>query len=130
MSIDRVNLVLAGLANNIQKGRVVRTAARILTNELVALTPIRDGIAKSNWFVSVNVPSLDSDPEATDQKPKGLRGLTARASDTIWVCNNLPYIVRLDNGWSQQAPEGFSQEAIKNTQRKADLLIKEIMRGG
>lgn len=129
MSIDRVTLVLTGIENRIRQGSVVRRASTILVNELVAETPVRDGIAKSNWYVNVHSPSLEVDEKATHQKPNGLKGLNAKAEDTVWVANNLPYIVRLDNGWSGQAPNGFSQTAIRNTQRKIDIVVKEIVNG-
>lgn len=130
MSIDRVNLLLARVGDRLNSGYLLKRASLILTNELVSETPVRDGIAKSNWFVTRNTPSQDVNPMDTDQKPKGIQNINAaKGDDTIWVCNNLPYIVRLDNGWSGQAPAGFSHIAIKFTRDKVKVLIRRMTRG-
>jgi hypothetical protein len=46
---------------------------------------------------------------------------------SIFIANNLPYIVPLNNGHSQQAPMGFIQTAILNgiaAVKNATLLEK------
>jgi hypothetical protein len=42
---------------------------------------------------------------------------------TIWILNGLPYIERLNEGHSQQAPAGFVETAIyRNVRPVAELV--------
>jgi len=47
------------------------------------------------------------------------RGWQKRSSgkDKV-VYNKVPYIERLEQGWSKQAPRGFTQQAVKSTVNK------------
>lgn len=84
-----------------------------LDARIVLRTPVDTGRARGNWFPSINTPSNQLDMQASDKS--GSRAIAAatataaaaRLGDTIWFTNNLPYILPLENGWSQQAPEGM-----------------------
>ena len=42
------------------------------------------------------------------------------------IRSNYPYAERLDNGWSKQAPEGFTKPTIRFMDKYVDKLIKRI----
>lgn len=106
-----------------QLERTVRAVALVVDAELVRTTPVDTGRARANWLPSLNIPNMTILPPA----PKGgtvnrtANMATAIAAyklaDTILITNNLPYIQRLNDGYSQQAPSGFVDMAIAKGKR-------------
>lgn len=95
---------------------------------IVLPTPVDEGRARSNWLVTVGSPSgITIEPHV-----KGSKGSTGDANvrvtieqgtaqigtyaspdqGAVYISNNLPYIVRLNQGWSAQAPAGFVEIGI------------------
>jgi hypothetical protein len=64
-------------------------------------TPVDTGRARGNWQVEFN-----GTQEAT-------------------IYNNLPYIERLENGWSQQAPAGFVRVTLSEFERKLNQAARD-----
>lgn len=86
-------------------------------------TPVYTGNARWNWWCSVGSPS------GKYEEHKGLSIDTSRAltfegvtiNDVLYVSNSTPYIKRLNEGWSRQAPARFVEmavEEIKNRRRR------------
>jgi hypothetical protein len=76
------------------------------------------GRARANWQIGLNATN-DSEIPGEDQSgtgtiAAGLSGLSgARPYGTIWIFNNVPYIIRLEEGWSyHQAPAGMVGVAL------------------
>lgn len=73
------------------------------------------GRARANWQVNVVSPDASRrvgtakrDAAGSDTIISGLARISsARPGGVIWLYNNLPYIVRLEYGWSTQAPGGM-----------------------
>lgn len=90
------------------------------------------GRARGNWFVGINQ-AVHTQSEAVDAGGGGTiaRGTSvaqgSRQGDTLYVTNNLPYIVPLNNGSSHQAPAGFVEIAIRNAQQtvRGSRLLEE-----
>lgn len=109
---------------------IVRTMQNIASNvltEVVARTPIDVGDAKSNWQVGVNgaptgvvpayAPGTHGSTFSENITQTLLTGRTAIAravshTDRINIVNNLPYIRKLNDGSSLQAPAGFVEDAV------------------
>lgn len=101
-------------------------AATAMLVHLVRETPVDTSQALSNWQIGNGVPVIAEIPPYV----RGLRGSTAGASqdaaiaegkeriarskpgEPIYLSNLLPYIRRLNNGWSKQHPGGFVQSAM------------------
>lgn len=91
--------------------KAVRAVALTVDAELVRTTPVDTGRARSNWLPSLNVP--DTRIVEPGKKPELSTALsTFKLSDTILLTNNLPYIRRLNDGSSKQAPAGFVDSAL------------------
>lgn len=93
-----------------------------LLNNLVLKTPVDSGRARGGWIVSVNKPDdyvsqlvSKSGAAVLTNGIKRINNNYKSLDDVIYVQNNLPYIQRLDRGWSQQAPAGFVNSAVKQT---------------
>ena len=89
---------------------------------IVNMTPVDTGRARGNWAVTAGSvstePRVDPNGSATIAAGTGaiVNGIDANNVDraTITLGNNLPYIERLENGWSDQAPTGM----VANTLRR------------
>lgn len=89
----------------------VRAVALIVDSELAITTPIDTGRARANWLPSLNTP--DTRKVEPGQKADINAAINAyKIADTILISNNLPYIRRLNDGYSKQAPAGFVDAAI------------------
>jgi hypothetical protein len=109
---------------------VRKLAMGILSNVVIA-TPVDTGKARANWRVSLTNPLTDSidekDKSGREAINKGRMIVSVfRLKDvSINITNNLPYINRLNNGWSKQANAGYVERAIEGVQadiRNADLI--------
>ena len=75
----------------------VAQVAEIYLDEAKKATPIKSGRARRNWKKTVNRQGFD-------------------------VSNNVPYIGRLEEGYSKQAPKGITRAAT----RRANSRIKSL----
>lgn len=96
--------------------QVVRRATLEVARSVVLRTPVRTGRARSNWqFGDGEAPSgtLDeTDPQGSATLTKlSAAIMQSRVGGVTYVANNLPYALRLEYGWSQQAPSGM----VRNT---------------
>ncbi len=101
--------------------RITLTAIR----KIVRRTPVKTGLARSNWNVSVNTEDTSFDPSK-----KGKSGAESISlgtpiieklviGSTINMTNACPYIVDLERGHSRQQPCGF----LKLSQEEVQKLI-------
>lgn len=105
----------------------IETHANLVQAPSEGGTPVDTGWARANW-----VPSLGKSFEGTagtvEQAEQGRidsgkaqRGLVALATryrlrqGPVFISNNVPYIGRLNDGSSTQAPKGFVQSGIQKT---------------
>lgn len=103
-----------------------RKVALAIDQTIVLATPVDTGRARANWVVSVEVAfSGVREPYAPGSKGSSGADNAQAAIDqgkaavgahqpgqTIFISNNLPYIIRLNQGWSAQAPAGFIEAAV------------------
>lgn len=84
------------------------------------------GQARSNWFMNIGAARTDT---TTDTNFANIAQADAivpniQQTDTVHITNNLPYIERLNDGWSTQAPANFVQSAVMGAKAKINELIK------
>lgn len=108
---------------------VTRKTAFDIDAELVQQTPVDTGRARSNWLPSINTPRNDT--VEAGAKPDILPVISSyKIDETICIANNLPYIERLNNGWSQQAPTPSWVEAtVAKYRSQMKRSIKAISNG-
>lgn len=136
--IDAVyNKKVIGLLN-----QVVQRTALSIDRDLVLETPVGNpdlwqnpeaapegytgGRARANWLASINTSeTTERDRTERDESDSVQSQLSFYgAGDTIYITNNLPYVKRLNEGWSTQAPSGF----IDNIVRRNIEKVKEVTR--
>lgn len=101
---------------------VERTCVELAINvtaELIERTPVDTGWARANWIPALRMPSTAGGSSAggsadTIAQEAGQSEILAfkLADGAIFVSNGVPYIARLNAGWSDQAPAGFVEAAI------------------
>lgn len=133
--------VLASLVDT-NSDRLVRRVALAVDGAVVIATPVDTGRARSNWIVNIGSPSTEVIPAYVEGKGGSAGAAAARAAldqgsatiagyqkgQEIHITNNLPYISRLNDGYSAQAPGNFVQIAVQQgaeTVRGAKLLIED-----
>lgn len=97
--------------------RLVRRCALAIDAAVVLATPVDTGRARGNWQVEVG--QAPAGELATTDKGGGGTIAAGKAvidgykgGSGIYITNNLPYIERLNEGWSAQAPAGFVEQAV------------------
>lgn len=76
------------------------------------------GHARKNWRVSIGSPNYAETPgeDVVGQQTLSLGYAVAgaiREPSTVWISNPLPYMQRLEEGWSKQAPTGMVANAVR-----------------
>lgn len=107
-------------------GTLVKQVADATQEYVINATPVKSGRARNGWRVGVNNAD-DSPPDMTGPfDPSGNTRIDANRSiinaaplqSNFILSNNVPYIGELNNGTSQQAPEGFVEKATAIAREK------------
>lgn len=124
--------------------RLVREAAIAILQAVTVATPVDTGRARSNWIVALGQPSVRTRKAFAPGKKLGsgeganLRAVLdegnakiseRRTGKAIYISNNLPYIARLNDGYSAQAPKMFVEQAIKIGSRRLRSGQVKIFKG-
>lgn len=134
--------------------RILVNYAFALYASIVKKTPVDTGRARANWNISVG----NADTSITDKKMKnGLKysenDISINGDDTIFISNNLPYIetleyggypkspkkgswdkvkkqwiIKSENGFSKQAPEGMVGVTLANNENILKSVIKRFVK--
>lgn len=106
--------------------QAVRFCALYFTGDVKLNTPVDTGRARWNWHADLNTMSVRIVEPNQGQTPD--EAMTAVANyklgETIYISNNLPYIKRLNEGYSQQAPAGFVQDSITRAENATNERYK------
>lgn len=100
--------------------------AMAIVTDLAHRTPVDTSKALSNWRVSLGQPGALAVPPHVPGQHGSTQDASAAATiaaakavlankkpgQVIWISNVLPYIRRLNDGYSKQAPAGFVERAI------------------
>lgn len=96
--------------------------AAFALQQVIFGSPFDEGAYKGNHRVSVNGQTYEFDPSQLDTNGQATLndgmskiGAISQAFGVVYIQNNAPYGERLENGWSQQAPQGVYDIAFNNT---------------
>lgn len=112
---------------------VPRMVAMMLYRNITAKTPVDTGRARNNWMLSVGQPDL-STTEASSNNSEELFALGGKAvaklknhkpGQSIFITNSLPYIMRLEYGYSDQAPHGMVRVSIAEIGKQIPMAVSE-----
>lgn len=127
--LDHLAKRMAELAARVNRNapKAVARVVAALASPLVFSTPVDTSRARANWQAGVGViptgilyPEPDKPPTADEGGNLGVASIQAAAArygqgwgnSYIAIANNVPYILKLNQGSSGQAPANFVQIAI------------------
>lgn len=123
MPTDPLEIALSGMDRFIARETVGLLFE--ITAVLIEDTPLRDGWARSQWVPRINKPYRvnlkNIDPTGGQISAQANESQTALFSiaasysiysGPIFISNNVPYIGRLNDGYSTQAPPGYIQISV------------------
>lgn len=93
---------------------VVKRATFGLFATAVKRSPVDTGRFRANWNVSFDrVDPVTTEATTASRADSEVRKvLSAKLGDVTYLSNSLPYAVRLEFGWSKQAPYGMVRLAM------------------
>ena len=108
-------LALDKIYDEVVEEEVVRVTKKLALEALkrvIQKSPVKTGQFRGNWNVSVEdrdeKTTTDRDPEGTKALLRGIATINGLGkARPIFVTNALPYAMRLENGYSKQAPLGM-----------------------
>lgn len=108
--------------------RTVRNVTLSLFGDIIKGTPRDTGRASGNWQTSVSeaatgVLERDDDQNRTESTLELIQNTPEKAGGKTYMTNNLPYIRRLEEGWSDQSAPGAMVRA--NFQRVQEIVENE-----
>jgi len=123
MSVASFNVDLNKFAKSmdIELETVVRKLAFEIYKGVTQKTPVDTGRAKANWMLgygSINSTITNNTTFTAVQPPKG------SGKRPIYITNNLPYITKLENGSSKQAPTGMVNLTMNEVQRSVANVVR------
>jgi len=99
-------------------GREVKKMVLDIVADLVEETPVDLGWARANWIPGAgrsapSAPTGSPDNVDSGAQQQGIAQVLGMAYDSdSYIVNNVPYIERLNEGSSSQAPAGYVDAAI------------------
>lgn len=107
----------------------IRATLFEVSTAIIKDTPADTGRARGNWQASIGR-GATGEVSVVDRRSGEAKAIadvdqTVRVAvgDLYYLTNNLPYIERLEYGWSKQAPGGMVRKNLQNFNR---LLVKNI----
>ena len=103
---------------------LLRKVSAEMLQQVIVGSPVDTGAFRGNHRISVNSPDSTYDLSTADkggsatQQEGNQKILQAKLGDLVYVQNNLPYAVALENGHSQQRSLGIYSVAFMNVSSK------------
>jgi hypothetical protein len=117
---------------------LARRVAEDIFRNVILETPVDKGGARANWQPSIGSPAVgtvnatDTSGAATMAKVQA-KIATMDAGDIIYLTNNLPYILKLEEGGYPDGPKtigGFSRKApagmVALTVQKFQSIVRQL----
>ncbi len=139
---------LAAFAKELDLNMVtaIRMIALDILTRIVKRTPVDTGRARSGWDLTLGEPSSIVPPE-TEEKGRKVKakqkfksvfagGATVAVpaaaagidgTQKVYIINNLPYIERLEEGWSKQAPAGMVRLSLAEVEAEVEIMLKKVI---
>lgn len=114
------------------KGRLTKLAQESFfaaSQSVMFKSPVDKGTFKNNWFTEIN----NTSSKTTDKQDASggdrlaevkSKSLKINFGDSISFVNNLPYNIKLEYGYSEQAPQGM----VRITAAEWPLIVARLAR--
>ena len=106
---------------------VVKKVGLEILKSVVEKSPVDKGTFRNNWNLALGrIDSTTTDNTANDAVSRGEASLLSYNGGAINISNALPYAQRLENGYSQQSPNGMVALTVIEWQTFIKRAIKEL----
>jgi len=112
-----------------QSNRRVLRVAMAAFQEINRASPVDKGTFRANWVAAIDTLDRSFDlsrnrEDFVDTTSVGMAVITngAKLGTTVYICNSVPYAIRLEDGYSPQKPHGVVAPAKK--------IIEDAMASG
>ena len=101
-----------------------------LSAKIIGATPVDTGRAKGNWQATIASPASGTletnDPSGAAVIAKASIVAQAAAGGVFYLVNNLPYIRRLEYGYSSQAPAGMVRVTVQEFEQAVAAAVQKV----
>jgi len=127
-TLKGLSAMMHRLANNLPKeaSKLAVKVGTVVVDDLANNTPVDTSQAVSNWQVRLGNPAvapifayhLGEQGSTKAQSAQAVKTAASNAMKTkkpgipIYITNVLPYIQRLNEGWSEQTPANFVERSV------------------
>lgn len=119
-----------GRNTGIKFDTVLRKVVIDITSDIVRMTPVDTGHARSNYFWGVQRVSAIDETRHGKGAPSFARAFTfassAKAGGVCFITNNLPYIMALEYGSSKQAANGMARIVVARWQEIVNKAVGKM----
>lgn len=106
---------------------IFRAVALQVTEKVITRTPVDTGRARGNWNAEIDKEDETTNDSRTAAQALALaqgKALKAEIGQRFTLVNGLPYIQKLEYGYSRQAPKGM----VRITAEEFNSIIRELTR--
>jgi hypothetical protein len=98
-------------------------------NAIIVASPRKSGRFAGNWIASIDTPIYTITDNTTSYDVGSYLPSVANINSTFYLTNNLPYAVRLAEGYSKQRSSGWIDAIILDGQYKLKEKLNSIRVG-
>lgn len=113
----------------IKAGKLQKKITFDMHRDIMERTPVDTGRARAGWFASVGEPSKEIPKEGTKGSviaQPATPNLEIDGKKDTFIINNLVYIKPLDEGHSQQAPNGMVKLAMAAQDQRLEDAVRNL----
>jgi hypothetical protein len=114
---DKVELDLSEFRKRVTLG---------IKQKIETKTPVDTGRLRSSFAVSDGAPSDFVPPEGNTNALGPIEASFSAPYDTSFVTSNLPYVIAVEFGHSDQAPQGMIRVALAEMQTELEAAFGEL----
>lgn len=110
---------------------VMKRTAFELSGRVIERTPVDTGLAKSSWRMSAGSPDLSApdSPGSIPNVAQEVGNWDPETQKSFFTTNSLPYMERLEYGWSNQAPAGMVRVTVAEFADVVQGAVVEVRSG-
>jgi len=86
------------------------------------------GRARANWLPSIGQPETSAIDSTSDSTTRITAIKDKIPGNVFYLTNNVPYIERLEYGWSKQAPKGMVRVSIREARKHLNNAVQKNTR--
>jgi ABC-type sugar transport system substrate-binding protein len=128
---QQMNALAATVSQRVPQ--LTKEVAQHIVEDVARENPVLTGQSAANWKTAIGAPDTSWDqgpnPQAGQHSIDSAKAalVSLAMGQTVYITNNVPYIVDLNSGSSAKAPAGFVETAIVDALHRTanfNLLIK------